>query len=526
MCRVPQFLKAPLDAHLRLTAGLAGRRRIPQGPLRVAPLAGPNFCASAASAPLPSILRRGREPGPSATSAGLRRTRRSGVCIPREASGGRVRQRQPPSQKVEPAQTHPRTSGRAKRSPAERRALTARGTRPRRRPRPPRATRGAGPSPQREGRSPTLSSGLPSFLQPPSGTPLPCGPRGQGPLSRPRAPGGRRLPGLRASPPPAYLGRLLSELLLHQQGDTPAWRSGEQQEWGAAFAGFLLNSEFSDVPHTPRCPECPPKHPRLVPPRPLDVPSRDSPSSRASVLLRCGCPGLRRGGCSPPWLPRGLQLSPPPPEAERREGEKEEGGTAVTVTPLQAKDSEQIVSPTDWTPARASGSPPKDTEVTGEPGAGRGTLGRGASLHPRRPPRALWGRRGKGLSAPASRRSGSPGGLDSPRSAGRPGQRVRSGGLEPLETLEEARPNNIPRNRRNNRKQQHLSPVLCPRGSSYGGEAENHVRLPSGGHGRHCSRVAIFFIFFFQRGNFVTCRSWDIKLRGAISVFLKTCFIT
>lgn len=142
MCRVPQFLKAPLDAHLRLTAGLAGRRRIPQGPLRVAPLAGPNFCASAASAPLPSVLRRGREPGPSATSAGLRRTRRSGVCIPREASGGRVRQRQPPSQKVEPAQTHPRTSGRAKRSPAERRALTARGTRPRRRPRPPRAARG------------------------------------------------------------------------------------------------------------------------------------------------------------------------------------------------------------------------------------------------------------------------------------------------------------------------------------------------------------------------------------------------
>lgn len=118
MCPVPQFLKAPLDAHLRLTAGLAGRRRIPQGPLRVAPLAGPNFCASAASAPLPSVLRRGREPGPSATSAGLRRTRRSGVCIPREASGGRVRQRQPPSQKVEPAQTHPRTSGRAKRSPA------------------------------------------------------------------------------------------------------------------------------------------------------------------------------------------------------------------------------------------------------------------------------------------------------------------------------------------------------------------------------------------------------------------------
>lgn len=35
-----------------------------------------------------------------------------------------------------------------------------------------------------------------------------------------------------------------------------------------------------------------------------------------------------------------------------------------------------------------------------------------------------------------------------------------------------------------------------------------------------------FLFFFFQRGNFVTCRSWDIKLRGAISVFLKTCFIT
>lgn len=186
----------------------------------------------------------------------------------------------------------------------------------------------------------------------------------------------------------------------------------------------------------------------------------------------------------------------------------------MTVTPLQAKDSEQIVSPTDWTPARASGSPPKDTEVTGEPGAGRGTLGRGASLHPRRPPRALWGRRGKGLSAPASRRSGSPGGLDSPRSAGRPGQRVRSGGLEPLETLEEARPNNIPRNRRNNRKQQHLSPVLCPRGSSYGGEAENRVRLPSGGHGRHCSRVAIFFIFFFPKRKFCDLQILGHKTQG------------
>lgn len=46
-----------------------------QGPLRVAPLAGPNFCASAASAPLPSVLRRGLSPG---------------LLQPRRASGARA----------------------------------------------------------------------------------------------------------------------------------------------------------------------------------------------------------------------------------------------------------------------------------------------------------------------------------------------------------------------------------------------------------------------------------------------------